>query len=363
MHAKWILVVALGMSLVLLGGVALAQEGAPQGVQPTPVQPTPAQPGGLWIKLELPAGRSAYALGEHIRLAFTINQPAYVYIFDIPPNQQVLNIFPNQYSALSKSMPLPAGQYVLPDNNTYNLTVTETGGLGREYFGAIASKKPLKLAEAGRYVLGAVLGKNAASFQSKVQAAIQGVEPTPNQNVLKEYNIAVITIQTYKKPTAVPKQARLLIKSTPAARLIIDGQSMGYTLADEFRQIPLNVGKHQISLYRAGCQPYIQTINLKEGDERFFDVTLNYLPLPYFTALPHVAHVGDAVCFNAYESEDRDGTIEKYEWDFDSDGQIDATGLHVDHVFTSAGTYTVTLIVSDDKGAKNQATETVRVLP
>lgn len=359
MHAKWVPVVVVLFLVALSGGLALAEEATPSGVEPIGIEPTPAQPGGLWIKIELLTGKSAYAVGEEIRLSFEINQPAYVYIFDVPPDQQVLNIFPNEYTSLSN--PLAPGRYVLPGNDSYSLTVTDTGGLGQEYFGAIASTKPLDLLKAGEYVLGALLGKDSASFQSNLSAVIQGVQPKPDQNALKEFNIAVIPIKTYKKASSVPKQGRLLIKSTPPALLLIDGRNYGYTLKDEFRQIPLDVGIHQLSLARDGCQPYTSTINLKDGDNRFFDIDLNYLPLPYFYVRPVHPHAGETIRFNAYESEDRDGTIEKYEWDFDSDGQIDAAGHRVEHVFAEQGTYMVTLIVTDDKGAKNQLSKSIKI--
>ncbi len=56
------------------------------------------------------------------------------------------------------------------------------------------------------------------------------------------------------------------------------------------------------------------------------------------------------------------GKIVKYEWDFDKDGKIDATGKVVDHVFSSAGDHPVTLKVTDDKGATDSRTRTVSVL-
>lgn len=358
--------IVLGLILaVLVGAWTLGQEG-PAG-EPMGVIPTPAQPGGLWIKLELPDGRSAYAVGDHVRLAFTINQRAYVYIFNIPPSKQVINIFPNEFTDLKNPLEPRKDEtgkyipYILPDNDRYHLEVTETGGLGLEYFGAIASLEPLSLFEAKARVLGAVLAKDPSSFQSETSAAIQGVEPVPNQDTLKKFNIAVIAIQTFKKPTEVPEQASLLIKSTPPALLFIDGQNLGYTLADEFRRIPVSVGQHLIELQREGYQLYSKTITLSKGEERLLDVTLNRLPLPHFRYTPRQPRVGEPVHFSATESEDLDGTIMKYEWDFEGDGQVDATGLWADHTFTKADTYNVTLIVTDDKGAKNQLTKAVKV--
>ena len=358
MRTAKLLRIVLGLILIaLLGAWTLGQE---EPGEPLGVIPTPSQPNGLWIKLELPDGRSTYALGEHVRLSFTINQPAYVYIFNIPPNHQVINIFPNQFTSLAN--PLQPQQYILPDNDSYSLEVSETGGLGQEYFGAIASKKPLELFEARARVLGAVLANNPSSFQNDTSSAVQGVVPTPNQDTLKDFNIAVISIQTYKgPPTTAPGQASLLVKSTPPARLLIDGQDLGYTLTDEFRRMPVSVGLHQLELRRDGYQPYSNVITLSADEERVFDVTLNELPLPHFRFSPRQPHVGEAVHFSAVESEDRDGTIVKYEWDFDSDGQIDATGFMATRIFPRPITYNVTLIVTDDKGAQNQLTKPIRI--
>ena len=63
--------------------------------------------------------------------------------------------------------------------------------------------------------------------------------------------------------------------------------------------------------------------------------------------------VGHDVYFDGSQSNDPDGSIVKYSWDFDdSDGiQEDATGETTTHQYSSAGTYTVTLTVTDDKGA------------
>jgi len=370
MRTVRLLRIVLGLILItLLGAWSLGQE--EPSSEPLGVIPTPSQPGGLWIKLELPDGRSAYAVGEHVRLAFTINQRAYVYIFNIPPSMQVINIFPNEFTDLGNPLEPrkdEAGKYipyVLPDNDRYHLEVTRTGGLGREYFGAIASKKPLELFEAKARVLGAILSKDPNAFQDATSSAVQGVVPTPNQDALKEFNIAVISIQTYERTgpgaTPPPEQASLLIKSVPPARFILDGQDLGYTLADEFRRIPVSVGVHQLELLREGYQPYSNTVSLTAGEERVFDVTLNHLPLPHFRFIPRRPQVGEIVRFSAVESEDPDGTIAKYEWDFESDGQVDAIGLWAKHIFTRADTYNVTLIVTDDKGAKNQLTKPVRV--
>lgn len=68
---------------------------------------------------------------------------------------------------------------------------------------------------------------------------------------------------------------------------------------------------------------------------------------------------GQSVAFSASASNDTDGQIVSYEWDFD-DGST-ATGENATHTFSSLGTYNVTLTVTDSGGATSSETVTVTV--
>jgi PKD repeat protein len=63
---------------------------------------------------------------------------------------------------------------------------------------------------------------------------------------------------------------------------------------------------------------------------------------------PYSATVGEAVQFDGSASTDPDGSIASYEWDF-GNGNTD-TGVSPVHMYDTAGTYTVTLTVTDDSG-------------
>lgn len=67
------------------------------------------------------------------------------------------------------------------------------------------------------------------------------------------------------------------------------------------------------------------------------------------TAVVATGHVGDTFTFDATGSADADGSIVDYQWEF-ADGTY-AQGPVVTHTFTP-GTYDVTLVTTDDQGAK-----------
>jgi len=83
----------------------------------------------------------------------------------------------------------------------------------------------------------------------------------------------------------------------------------------------------------------------------------NQKPVAAFTYLTN----GLEVSVNAADSKDPDGTIESYDWDF-GDGAT-ATGVTATHTYSAEGTYTITLVVTDDDGATGTTSKDVYVKP
>lgn len=81
----------------------------------------------------------------------------------------------------------------------------------------------------------------------------------------------------------------------------------------------------------------------------------NVAPTAKFTATPS----GLTAAFDGTGSTDSDGTVTGYAWTF-GDGAT-ATGSTVSHTYDTAGTYTVTLTVTDDGGLTGKTTQEVNV--
>ncbi len=85
----------------------------------------------------------------------------------------------------------------------------------------------------------------------------------------------------------------------------------------------------------------------------------NTFPVASFTASPLSGPAPLSVAFSAMLSEDPDGFIVKWEWDF-GDGNS-KVGESVTHTYNTPGTYDVTLRVTDDDSATATASRTITV--
>ena len=100
--------------------------------------------------------------------------------------------------------------------------------------------------------------------------------------------------------------------------------------------------------------PGIATITATwEGLSQSTTVIINAAPVALFTESAETIYIGEEISFNASDSYDPDGSITSYFWDF-GDG-TNETGVIANHTYINDGVYTVTLTVTDDRGATASA--------
>ena len=86
----------------------------------------------------------------------------------------------------------------------------------------------------------------------------------------------------------------------------------------------------------------------------------NTPPTAAFTAAPLSGVSPLVVALDGSASTDREGPIAAYSWNF-GDGSTVATGATTSHTYSTAGSFAVTLTVTDSKGAAGSTTRTITV--
>ena len=174
---------------VALSGIAgLASNPTPLGLV---INPTPST-----IALNIWTNQSTYTIGQNAVVYFSVNQPAYVYIYDIQPDGITRLIFPNAYS---QSNYVGAGTHTLPDGS-YHFTVAPP--TGQESLQAIASPVPLAL-ELPYSEPFPMVAPNAGQAGADIQAHIMGIIPQPNY-VTAWTSFMIVSGYSYTPPTPTP---------------------------------------------------------------------------------------------------------------------------------------------------------------
>jgi PKD repeat protein len=113
---------------------------------------------------------------------------------------------------------------------------------------------------------------------------------------------------------------------------------------------------------------YVVTLTVADGFSRTasttqtIEVSGGATPTASFLTSPSTPRVGENVNFNASASRPATGrTIRTYEWDFGDGVQKTTTTPATTHDYDTAGTFAVTLVVTDDAGRQEVATGSVTV--
>lgn len=141
-----------------------------------------------------------------------------------------------------------------------------------------------------------------------------------------------------------------------------DGSIVSYqwNLGDGSTVSGVTIG-HQYK--NAGTYTVVLVVTDNEGKSDSTDKPLtvidNQNPTASFVYSPTNPTAAEDVYFNASDSNDPDGNIVSYEWDF-GDGST-AKGVSVSHKYTDAGTYTVSLKVTDNTGNTGSVSKTLTI--
>lgn len=139
----------------------------------------------------------------------------------------------------------------------------------------------------------------------------------------------------------------VLSAESSMGRLVLSVDTTGMIAGRHWGSVTVNTGGSSIKL--GVC------VDLADGTPP------SQSPSAVFAATPAAGTSPLSVAFNATSSNDLDGSIVSYGWDF-GDGAY-GTGVTTSHTYTGAGTYTPVLTVTDDSGESGSSWSNVTVSP
>ena len=140
---------------------------SPLGILPAPTESDQPLVVGVWTE------RSSYAVGEALIIHFSLNQPAFVYIFDLQPDGVVRLAFPNAYSQNNYVF---SGTHTLPDG-PYDLRVLPPTGI--EELLIFASLTPLPIAPGEPGDPFPVFASDPSDAMYQLRSLLSGITPVP----------------------------------------------------------------------------------------------------------------------------------------------------------------------------------------
>ncbi|MFC2095489.1 PKD domain-containing protein [Candidatus Bipolaricaulota bacterium] len=300
----------------------------------------------LAAQLFLPQG--TYEIGDLLTITYTVNRAAYVYLCDVTADGHVTLLLPNW---LDPSPLTTAGTHVFPGSGSLTLQISEP--VGTETLYLFAASGPITGFPTSFSYGFPLLSTNPSSFRNAVLATMQS-QFSSGDWAFDTLSFAVVS--------PAPTTGTIRVLSSPSSALVkIDGVPVGNTTHEQTNVAP---GLHTVEISKSGYQTETRQTSVTAGLTSTVSVTLtaiptNNPPVANFTFSPPSPIVGDLVSFDASTSSDSDGSISSYAWNF-GDGNS-ASGQFTTHTFTSSGTHSVTLTVTDNEGAQDALTKSVAV--
>ena len=250
--------------LLILAPIVLAQ-GIVVSPQAIVVNPLPSFGVQVWLDRDTSGDASpVYQIGEEVRISARVDQAAWVYVFDVRPNGDVTQIFPNRYDdnnylAAGETKTLP------PGNARYVFNIAAPRGLSKVI--AVASKTQLDTSTLARFQRESdIFAQSIIGEQGFAQSFAIVVRPIPQQDWVTDTALYYVG----DRP-AQAEYGTIELRSSPSrASVYVDGEFVGYTPM----RFGARAGSHNVRVESDGYEPYTESFNLRGGETKTVNAQL-----------------------------------------------------------------------------------------
>lgn len=254
-----------GLVMLLVAGMVAAQ-----GIVFSPraiiVNPIPTFDVQVWLDKD-PTGAASpgYAVGEAVRISVRPSEDAYIYLYSIGADGEVVQILPNRFDAAGANNFVRAGSVrTFPPNDArYSFTVSPPQGLSKVM--AVASRSPLNVASLLSFRASADFASGLLGEEGFAAALSIIMNPVPSRDWVSATALYYVG--------SVPPQGAygtLFVDSLPQrGEVYIDRAFVGYTPLS----FALRPGTYDVEVVAAG-RSEMQRLNVRPDrtSESFFSL-------------------------------------------------------------------------------------------
>ncbi len=234
----------------------------PQGIV---VNPNPSFE--VDVRVNKSGAAPSYQIGESISISATVNADAWVYLFNVRSDGEVVQILPNDLDEEGRNNYLRAGQTKTfpPPNARYTFTIDGPTGLDKVI--AVASRDQLSTSTLANFTQGEQMFSSNIGESGFASALSIIVSPLPQGNWVTDTAHFWVG-----NPPAQPTTGTLRIESSPSgAAAYINDAFIGYT--------PVNYtargGDYNLRVESSGYQTFSQRVTIRNGDNTGIHASLN----------------------------------------------------------------------------------------
>ncbi len=253
------------LALLLLLPVGFSQ-GFVVSPQAIVVNPLPSFGVDVWLDRDTSGDATpVYQIGERVNISVRVDEASYVYLFDVRPNGDITQIFPNRYDSNNF---LRAGEVrsFPPSGARYVFNIAPPRGLSKVI--AVASKTELNTRQLASFRQESdVFPQSSIGESGFIENFAIIVRPLPQQNWVTDTALYYVG----DRPAEAAFGTISFTSSPSGAAVYLDGSFVGYTPMT-FGTTP---GNHDVRIEADGYDAFTSRVNVRAGATQNVNANLN----------------------------------------------------------------------------------------
>ncbi len=257
------LIASLALLLLLPFGFSQGIVISPQAIV---VNPAPSFGVDVWLDRDRSGdGSPEYQVGDTVNISVRVDEASYVYLFDVRPNGDITQIFPNRYDSDNY---LRAGEVrsFPPSGARYVFNIAPPRGLSKVI--AVASKTELNTRQLASFRQESdVFAQSSIGESGFIENFAIIVRPIPQQSWVTDTALYYVG----NRPAEAAFGNIRFTSSPSGASVYLDGDFVGYT-PTTFGARP---GTHNVRIEADGYEAFTSRVTVRAGSTENVNATLN----------------------------------------------------------------------------------------